>query len=259
MKTVRVALLPELIEDAELAAADVVIVDVLRATSVMAVAFQAGARRILTCGSIEQALRLAGEVETPPLLCGERGGVPIDGFDLGNSPGEYAAERVADRTLIQTTTNGTRAIRCTAAARRQLTASFLNAAAVLRATADASQLVVVCAGTDGKVTGEDVLLAGMLVEQSGRELGGDQAGIALAYWQQHAERCTTVDGLAAVLAETNGGRNLLRLGYAGDLAAVADRDSLDVVPVRTMRGEGDVVTAFEPVCVKNVSRASEPR
>lgn len=245
VKTVRVALLPELTEEADLAAADVVIVDVLRATSVMAVALSAGARQILTCGSIEQALQLARDADPRPLLCGERGGVPIDGFDLGNSPAEYAAAHVADRTLVQTTTNGTRAIQYTAAARRQLTASFLNATAVLEAARDSDELIVVCAGTDGKVTGEDVLLAGLLCEQSRRQLRGDQAGIARAYWQQHDAACCTVEGLAAVLAETAGGRNLTRLGYTADLTAVAHRDSLRVVPVRTSSGGAAAAAVFE--------------
>ncbi len=68
-----------------------VVIDVLRATSVMATALAAGASQIVTCREISEAIVLASRITPRPLLCGERGCKPIDGFDLGNSPAEYTS------------------------------------------------------------------------------------------------------------------------------------------------------------------------
>src|ERR1700678_3263988 len=88
--TINVHLLPRLVEETELAGSVCVVIDVLRATTTMAHALSAGAREVIPCLEVEDALRAAANLPRKQvLLGGERSGVKIDGFDLGNSPSEY--------------------------------------------------------------------------------------------------------------------------------------------------------------------------
>ena len=95
------------------------------------------------------------------LLGGERGGKPLPGFDLGNSPREYTGKVCKGNTLVLTTTNGTRALLRAAEAERVLVAAFVNYSAVCeQLRQDARPVHIVCAGTEGEVSLEDTLLAG---------------------------------------------------------------------------------------------------
>ena len=90
----------------------VAVIDVLRATSTIVAAMANGARAIVPVAEIEDALRLAKtHGRDNVLLCGERRSRKIEGFDLGNSPLEFTSEAVADKLVVMTTTNGTRACR----------------------------------------------------------------------------------------------------------------------------------------------------
>ena len=106
-----VHLLPTMIPPGSLRGGVAVVVDVLRATTVMVQALAVGCDAIIPCGEIEEAVKVAAGF--PPgdaLLAGERHGLPIPGFDLGNSPLEFTPEVCQGKTLVMTTTNGTRAI-----------------------------------------------------------------------------------------------------------------------------------------------------
>ena len=162
----------EALAQTDLSGTTCVVLDILRATSSMITALANGADQILPVASIEEAL--AAKAEHPEaLLCGERHGRKITAeqakgtdFDLGNSPREYTAELVAGKTLITTTTNGTRALRACVNAEHTLVASFLNLTATtdyLR-TAKPSQLVIVCGGTYEEAALEDTLAAGAIAE-----------------------------------------------------------------------------------------------
>ena len=179
-----------------------VVVDVLRATTVMVQALAAGCEAVIPCGEIDEAKAVAGGL--PPgtaLLAGERQGLPIAGFDLGNSPGEFTPEVCREKTLVMTTTNGTRAILASLEAERVYIASFAN----LRATTDEISVQflkkdhghavhIVCAGTEGHISLEDSLLAGALMSQianivelvPGAEvaplIGNDEALMVLSQW-----------------------------------------------------------------------------
>ena len=234
---VSVSLLPDasrLTEETNIA----VVIDVLRATSVMARAFAAGASRITTCREIDQARELALSSDPAALLCGERACKKIDGFDLGNSPSEYTESRVAGTPLVMTTTNGTRAIEAAANVSQVFTASFLNLEAVINAIAHAKTLHLVCAGTDGEVTAEDVSLAGAIVSRCetrfGATLEGDEAILARQLWKswfpprQEAQNAELADRLK----ETRGGKNLVRVGYEQDLVLCSEIDAVSVVAKR---------------------------
>ena len=162
----------EALAQTDLSGTTCVVLDILRATSSMITALANGAEQILPVATIEEAL--AAKAEHPEaLLCGERDGLRITAaqtggteFDLGNSPREYTAEMVAGKTLITTTTNGTRALRACANAEHTLVASFLNLTATaehLRAAAP-ENLVLVCSGTYEEAALEDTLAAGALAD-----------------------------------------------------------------------------------------------
>ena len=134
------------------------------------------ARRSFPCGEIDEAKAIAASLPAgTALLAGERQGLPIPGFDLGNSPGEFTPEVCRGKTLVMTTTNGTRAILASLEAERVYIASFAN----LRATSDeisvqflkkdhGHSVHIVCAGTEGHISLEDSLLAGALTSRDRR-------------------------------------------------------------------------------------------
>ncbi len=218
----------------ELAGAEIrdhvaIVIDVLRATSVMTQAIASGARAIYPAGSMEEAVRLGQNLDRSELiLCGERRGLRIEGFDLGNSPLEFTAEAVGDRTLVMATTNGTPAMVAASAASRVYAASFLNLGAVVRAIGDAEAVTVICAGREKRFALEDVICAGMLAERvmKGRadvEVNeAATAAIALA-------RALGTD-LEAMMRDTAAGRQLIDIGQEHDIVYCAGVDQLDVVP-----------------------------
>jgi 2-phosphosulfolactate phosphatase len=156
----------------DLAQTSCVVFDVLRATSSMVTALVNGAQAILPVEEIADAIsareRLGGV-----LLAGERDGVRIDAsltggkpFDLGNSPREFTSANVFGKTIVMTTTNGTRALKACGHADRVFVASFLNLGATARTIRNSrpSELIVVCSGTLEQAAYEDVLGAGALCD-----------------------------------------------------------------------------------------------
>ena len=130
-------------------ARDVVVLDVLRATSTIASALASGARGVEPAGTLEQATARARA--TGALLGGEREGLRPEGFDLGNSPCEYDA-RCADRELVLSTTNGTQAVLAARGSRRILAGSLLNVEATARAliAGGAQEVLLLCSGSRGQ-------------------------------------------------------------------------------------------------------------
>jgi len=248
MKTLRVALLPQQMTWPSTGAA--VVIDVLRATTVITQAIRSGAAEVVVCGEIDEAFAIAEHRDPRPLLCGERACKPIAGFDLGNSPSEYTPERVAGKRLVMTTTNGTRAAIAAAGFDPILAASFNNLSAVVDSLAGQCEVSILCAGTDGVETEEDILLAGAIIDRlldhpnwrsesgpvaAGRETIGPLGPSEIAartLWRQHLDTGRT---LADRLAETLGGRNLIAAGYTADITTCAQIDVTDAVPTVTRR------------------------
>ncbi|MCL4126929.1 UNVERIFIED_CONTAM: hypothetical protein GTU68_023153 [Idotea baltica] len=204
----------------------------------MTTALANGAKEFLTCQSVDEARELAQTHDADVLLCGERHCKPIDGFHLGNSPAEYSSDVVQDRSLILTTTNGTFAIAAAQNARAMVAASFLNLSAVVVKLRDAGSVHLVCAGTNGEITAEDVLLAGAIVDRLSSEVNlelvGDDAILARELWTAWMGEgwSDQNERLTQRLAESQGGRNLIGVGYEADLGRCAAIDLFDVVPER---------------------------
>jgi 2-phosphosulfolactate phosphatase len=229
MQQLRVHNLPGQSADGELSGSSVVVVDLLRASSTICQALAAGATEVVPFLEVADALEAAANARANVVLGGERGGRRIDAFDLGNSPSEYTRSAVGGRRVFLTTTNGTRALHHARHARRVIVGSLLNLSAVVASIRDEPRVDILCAGTDGVESREDVLAAGALVEQlvshdRGAWQINDAAEAALAVWQ------TRGDDLAVELRSTPGGRNLLAIGMDHDLVDCARIDALAVVP-----------------------------
>lgn len=209
------------VRPASLTDAAVVVIDVLRATSTVVTALAAGARSVQPVTSITRAL--AGRTHPHVIIGGERNGLRPRGFDLGNSPAEYTAERVRDRDVILTTTNGTRAFARAERARRTIAGSLLNRTAVARTLAKEREVVLLCSGNQGIPSFEDLLAAGAIVDA----LGGPASDLGMV--AQDAFRQRQAD-LPRALAQGRHGRHLIELGLGADVALCAQVDLHDLVP-----------------------------
>lgn len=233
-RRIDVFLLPALVEPDELTGKTAVVIDVLRATTTIIHALAAGASQVVPCLEVEDARRVVAEIPGQIVLGGERGGLPIPGFDLGNSPADYTPARVGGKILAFTTTNGTRAMRHCRAARRILIGAFVNFSAVCRELLSDDKVALVCAGTNGHVTREDSLFAGAVVAELTRDFSpailNDQAEIAADAWRACASDLTGRNLLGSALRASRGGRNLIETGQENDIDLAAQIDRFDFVP-----------------------------
>jgi len=225
--------LPDHARAEELTGSAAVVIDVLRATTTMVRALSEGAAEIIPCAEIDAAREVANRL--PPastLLGGERGGSPIDGFDLGNSPLDYTRERVGDKAVVMTTTNGTRALLHARPADRILIAAFSNLEAVVSALrGEMRSIHILCAGSEGELSLEDLLLAGAIA--SG--LSASREDIRLSEETLLAK--TLFEGSGRLESDridlfrnARGGRTLLQLGLEADIAWAARADTSRLVP-----------------------------
>jgi 2-phosphosulfolactate phosphatase len=228
---VHVALTPADFPGLALEGRAALVVDVLRATTTVVAACAAGCARIVPVADRDAALAAAARYPLgDALLAGERGGMMIAGFHLGNSPLEFVSERVAGRTVILTTTNGTEAMLHACRAAVAATAALVNAAAAARwALEQGRDVTILCAGERRAFSLEDTVCAGIVVERMLSEGGAveltDAALAALRLGEHYAGR---LDRLAL---ESEWGRNLGRQGRAADLEACLRLATSPLVPV----------------------------
>ena len=200
-----------------------VVIDVIRATSTICQALASGYERVFCTAEVETA-RALRDALGEGVLGGERSAVRIPGFDLGNSPREYAEP--AGATLILSTTNGTRAVLAAAErCERVYVASLLNLSAVVEAVRAAhDDAVVVCAGVQGTMNLDDTYVAGRIVEQ----LGWGRTDAAEAA----ARLAGTWGGAEEAFRASRSGRNLMENApeLEPDIPFCARESVLDVAP-----------------------------
>ena len=210
---------PGEVDPAAVQRATVVVVDVIRATTTMVEALAHGARAIYPTASTEEAVRLATSLgRDDTLLCGERKGVKVEGFDLGNSPQEFSTDVVGGMRLVMSTTNGTGAVAKVQEADRVLVCAFTNLSAVADAVRGADHLVVVCAGRTGRFALDDALCAGHLLRRLGEGHDLNDAARAVTALAE----VVTPD--AAFLRSTEAGAALAEIGLAEDLEVCGQVD-----------------------------------
>jgi 2-phosphosulfolactate phosphatase len=210
----------------------VVVIDVLRATSVMVFAMSQGALEIIPVATVEEALQRAKTFpRRTTLLGGERESRKIEGFDLGNSPKEYTAERVKGKRLILTTTNGTKAFHSVSAAGEIMAGSFSN----INATAERcvrldGEIILFPSGDRGHFSLEDTVCAGMLVDRIMKNRKEPPA-LTDASQSAHILYKRFEANLLEVFHLSSHGRDLVHLGLGDDLSYCAQVDITNVVPV----------------------------
>ncbi len=221
---VRVALVPPA-PDSLPPEACAVAVDVLRATTTLAVALGNGAARVLPFASTREALEYR-DANPGALACGERDGRIVEGFDLGNSPVEYTRERVGGRTLAFASTNGSRAMLAASRCPRRFLVSFANLTASLEALAAERDVWIICAGKEGRPAVEDTACAGTLAQRL-HERGATLANLEAHHAAKLA--CHSADEVRALVERAEHARWLITLGeaFAADVRYCATLDSLD--------------------------------
>ena len=218
-----------------------VVIDVLRATTTIATALDAGAEAVQAFSNIEELMR---QSESWPvdkrLRAGERGGVTVEGFDLGNSPLACTAKVVKDKRLFLTTTNGTRALQRVAKSPQVITAAQINRQAAVNyiLSTQPETVWMVGSGWQGDYSVEDTACAGAIaqsvLQQSDASLidlfGNDEVIGAIALYEQWK------DNLLNVFRQCSHGQRLLKLDRDGDLKYCSQTDTLDILPIQKEPG-----------------------
>ena len=215
-----------------------VVFDILRATSTFVTALHHGAAAVIPVSEISEAIACR-QRQPDVLLAGERNGIKIGAaqsggvdFDFGNSPREFRPEKVRGKTIVSTTTNGTRALQACAPAKIVLAASFLNLSATAKFLnqLETETILLICAGTGEGVALEDVLAAGALADL----LAGERAD-ATEVARQNFQR-SKLDLAVAIAGSTNGRRLLGLPELRADVAFCSQRDVFDLVAVMSADG-----------------------
>ena len=229
-----VYLTPQEIAPSDISGRVVAVIDVLRWSSTVASALSNGAKNVVPFEEPEELVRRSKDFERGEVrLAGERRSMPISGFDLGNSPAEFSREAVEGKTVLITTTNGTRALLAVQGARDVVIASYVNfsaALAMLRTAArGGADVALVCSGHDRHFSLEDAACAGRFVRHITRRLANADVGDA-------AHACTLLerrygDDLERLFGDSEHGRGLVAAGFGSDLDVCAKIDAYPVLPV----------------------------
>jgi 2-phosphosulfolactate phosphatase len=209
----------------------VIVIDVLRATSVMVYAMSQGALEIIPVATVEEAFQMAKAFSPSSILLGgERGSKKIPGFDLGNSPKEYVAERVKGKKLILTTTNGTKAFHLVSSGEEILVGSFFNIGATAKRCLELNRNILIFpSGDEGNFSLEDTICGGVLIERITKE---ERKAVVLT----DASHCAKIlyqrfkDNLLEVFQLSSHGKELVNRGFREDLIFCAQIDITGIVP-----------------------------
>jgi len=222
----------------EVAGRVVVVIDVLRASTVMVQALANGAKAVVPFAEVDEVVATAQRYTRDEVrLAGERRALPIPGFDAGNSPQTMTAEMVRGRTVLMTTTNGTPALLASQGGQRVYVAAFVNlsatAAAVTAHVRAGANVLIVCAGQDRRFALEDAVCAGALVQDVARACRGLMLGDAALVSRQLARRYATNPPRLA--GDAKHAQTLIAAGFADDVQFCLTRDSIPLVITYTDR------------------------
>jgi 2-phosphosulfolactate phosphatase len=231
-----------------------IVVDVIRATTTLAVMFEQGARRVLVARDVDGARRVRGSLPSA-LLAGEVNAVAPSDFDHGNSPDEWGRLDLAGREILFSTTNGARGLHAAMGGGPVFAGALRNASAVCAAALSTARqlgappehgaVAIICSGLRDQPAPDDSLCAGWLIETL--RAAAAQVGVAVALgagtrqaleWLDASRRTYDPEGdspaqlwLANALAETPAARNVLEVGLGADIAWCADVDASTAVPM----------------------------
>jgi 2-phosphosulfolactate phosphatase len=204
----------------------------LRASTSITTALHNEAKSVIPVAKVETARRLAETYrDGSVLLCGERNEMLIDGFDLSNSPMEYTKERVKNKIIIFTSTNGAQLFDHAKNAAQVLVGAFVNATVLTEHIAHfETDVALLCAGKNGRIGLEDAVCGGMIVSQLIERTNNpvelnDGAEAAKILYQNYAANIT------AMLYQASHGKRLIEIGQEHDLKLCGAVDAIGVVPI----------------------------
>lgn len=227
MKNLEVCLTPALLPLFNIESSIVVVIDIFRATSSICYGIDNGATAIIPVAKVEECAAYR-EKGLDYLLAAERDGKVVEGFDFGNSPFSYTKEKVAGKTIVLTTTNGTHALHMSIKAKRIVIGSFLNLTAICNWLKQQNDnILLVCAGWKNNFNLEDTLFAGAVAEQL-KELDykWDDAAIAANDMYQLAK-----NDLSLYLKKSSHGERMKQLGILEDIDFCLNVDITTAIPV----------------------------
>lgn len=225
-------LLPTSPDPGVLSTRSVVVLDILRATSVIVQALARGAKEFIPVRTVEEAFDVKRRF--PPgttFLGGEKDTRPIEGFDLGNSPREYVTEKIRDKRIILRTTNGSQAFHLVSSAREVMVGSFFNVEATARRCVEFGiNLLIFPSGDEGTFSLEDTVCGGMIIDRmlkiKGKEVTlTDASNAALILFKRFE------NNLEEVFHLSHHGNKLISLGRDEDLPYCAQTDTISMVPI----------------------------
>jgi 2-phosphosulfolactate phosphatase len=236
IKKLEVCLTPALIPLYKVEDYIVVIVDVFRATTSICYGIENGAEAIIPVSQVEECSAYR-EKGLDYLLAAERDGAIVAGFDFGNSPFSYTKEKVAGKTIVLTTTNGTHALHLSRNAKQIVIGSFINLTAICNWLKTQNEnILLVCSGWKNNFNLEDTLFSGAVVEQLKQSnFRLDDPAIAANDLYQLAK-----NDLDLYLKKTSHSERLKKLGIEEDIAFCLNVDLTTAIPVL----EGDRLVAL---------------
>ena len=225
---------PAEVRPADTAGRLVAIIDVLRASTTVAVALANGAKTVVPLPSPDEVIIRSREFARSAVrTAGEQKMHPIPGFDFGNSPGAFTPNAVEGKTILLTTSNGTRALLGVQGARDIVIGSYVNFTAVLALVKLASRsntdITIICAAQDGVFSLEDAACAGRFVraipKRADAVVLNDAASASVLVDKKYG------DNIAKIFQESSHGQALEAAGFGDDLTTAAAVDSYSVVPI----------------------------
>ncbi len=235
MPKIEVCLTPALLDLYPIENSIVVVIDILRATSSITYGIENGAEAIIPVMNVEDCLAYADQGY---LLAAERNGEVVEGYDFGNSPFSYTAEKVAGKTIVLTTTNGTKAMHLAQERAYQvIVGSFLNLSAICDyLKKENKDVLLLCAGWKDNFNLEDTLFAGAVVEQlQGDFTVGDDSSVAALDMYQLAK-----GDLRGYLQKSSHNHRLIKLNIEEDVRFCLKIDVCKAIPVL----QGEILVAL---------------
>jgi 2-phosphosulfolactate phosphatase len=232
---VDVALSVNYIKQEEIQKKTVIVIDSLRATSTILTALYQGSKRVIPVETVGQALQYYGQENT--VLIGERYSKKVNGFDLGNSPQEVSKVDLNDKTVVITSTNGTKALQKVKKAAHILVGCFLNVThCIEQAICFKKDIVIVCAGRRGQFAIEDGLTAGMMIYYL-RQRKDDIEISDIALMLENNYHCKQ-DRLLQMIQQGATGKRLIQTSQEDDIHFCLQ---LDLYPMTGIYEEGGIV------------------
>lgn len=246
---------PSQIDDLFLRDKNVVVIDVLRASTSVITALNNGAKEIIPVNTIESAVKVSGNLFGDVVLRGgERNGKIIEGFNLGNSPFEYTEEAVKNKSIIFCTSNGAPAMWKARYAKNLFVAGFVNMSAVVkRITELKDDVFILCAGKHTQFCVEDAVCAGMIIKELMEDKHtdfefNDSAAAAYTLYKNASKN------LLKMAKSCDHGKFLIEIGFENDLEFCTNVDAFDVVPelsgnVLKVKKKTDAVAPHVPISI----------